>query len=270
MKVAGSKIAELVQWLRKPDRVAVAVSGGIDSLTLGTVAGRYYPQKVSFFHAVSPAVPTIATKRVMEFATLENWNLTIIDAKEFDNPNYISNPVNRCFYCKQSLYKTIAKKAPGLIISGTNADDLADYRPGLLAAKEHDVMHPFAELKITKSEIRNIARRLGFGSLAELPASPCLSSRIETGIPIAPAVLTAVYQAEQFLNDQVISSAVRCRFRSDGITIEIDDVALRGLDQDKKSALLNRVAEIFKSHQIPFDGVHLTSYRMGSAFLTTS
>ena len=171
------------------------------------------------------------------------------------------------FYCKQSLYKTIAAEASGLIVSGTNSDDLTDYRPGLIAAERHSVRHPFAELGVDKKEIRNIARRLGFGSLSEIPASPCLSSRVETGIPVSPLVLAAIYEAEQFLKTKVYSSAIRCRYRKSGISVEVDVESIPMLDPNRKMELLKNVEDIFKKHQIPFTEVNLSPYRMGSAFL---
>jgi hypothetical protein len=90
-----------------PD-IAVAVSGGVDSLTLATFAHRYMPDRTGIFHAISPAVPAAATRRVRSLAEAEGWNLRIVDAQEFADTRYRSNPVNRCFYCKSHLYQAIA------------------------------------------------------------------------------------------------------------------------------------------------------------------
>ena len=114
----------------------------------------------------------------------------MIDAGEFGSADYMRNPVNRCFYCKTSLYGAIRPHTAAQIVSGTNLDDLGEYRPGLIAAKEHGVRHPFVEARHRQAGacVRSRATS-GLGEVAELPASPCLSSRVETGIAIDPVVL---------------------------------------------------------------------------------
>ncbi len=138
---------------------ALAVSGGIDSLTLAVIACRQKPES-QVFHAVSPAVPSSATQRVQDFARRHNWQLNIFDAGEFTDASYRKNPVNRCFFCKGNLYHSIAGQTILPILSGTNLDDLDDFRPGLIAAKQHGVHHPYVTAKIDKTAIRNIARHL--------------------------------------------------------------------------------------------------------------
>ncbi len=115
--------------------VAVAVSGGVDSMTLAVVAGRRLGRGAEMLHAVSPAVPPEASARVRAYAAREGWRLEVIDAGEFADPDYLKNPANRCFFCKANLYGTIATRTAATICSGTNLDDLADWRPGLEAAK---------------------------------------------------------------------------------------------------------------------------------------
>src|SRR5437763_3377140 len=172
--------------------VAVAVSGGVDSMTLAVVAHRAPGVQAEMFHAVSPAVPPQATERVHRYVAHEGWNLRIIDAQEFADPDYLRNPVTRCFHCKSNLYSTIAALTHAHIVSGTNTDDLADYRPGLAAASALNVYHPYVDAGVDKAGVRRIAHALGLDDLAELPSAPCLSSRIETGLAIDPAVLGLV------------------------------------------------------------------------------
>ena len=136
------------------------------------------------FHAVSPAVPEEATERVKRLAATQGWRLRIVDAREFADENYLANPVDRCFFCKTNLYGCIARHIDAQILSGANLDDLREYRPGLEAAKRHSVRHPYLEAEIDKRAVRSLARELGLGALSELPAAPCLSSRVETGIAI--------------------------------------------------------------------------------------
>ena len=180
--MTGAAARALDRVLTAIGPAGVAVSGGVDSTTLAVVAHRRFPERSSMVHAVSPAVPPEATARVRELARDEGWDLKVIDAGEFQDPDYLANPVNRCFFCKTNLYGTMRRHVSGVLVSGTNLDDLGDYRPGLEAAKRHGVRHPYVEAEIDKAGVRALARHLGLGALAELPAAPCLSSRVETGI----------------------------------------------------------------------------------------
>ena len=183
--------SQLAEYLSQLGPAAVAVSGGVDSMTLGVLAHRVNPN-IEIFHAVSPAVPIQATERVKKYASQENWRLKIIDAGEIEDPDYLANPANRCYFCKTNLYDTIVASTSSLVLSGTNTDDLGDYRPGLSAAQEHQVCHPYVECGVSKASLRQIALNLGLTDLHDLPAAPCLSSRIETGITINPNVLPVI------------------------------------------------------------------------------
>ncbi len=139
------------------DTAAVAVSGGIDSLTLATAAHRVLGPRVTMHHATSPAVPAEATDRTRALAEREGWTLDVFDAGEFADPAYRANPVNRCFFCKTNLYGAVAARTRHTILSGTNLDDLGDYRPGLEAARDHAVRHPFVEAAVDKRAVRALA-----------------------------------------------------------------------------------------------------------------
>src|SRR6202008_3686362 len=116
--------------------VAVAVSGGIDSLTMATLTSQVLPSSErTMFHAVSPAVPAEATERVKAVTSQQKWHLYIFDAGEFADEEYRRNPANRCFYCKRNLYGSIRQRTQATIVTGTNLDDLGEYRPGLDAAR---------------------------------------------------------------------------------------------------------------------------------------
>ena len=111
-------------------------------------------------------------------------------------------------------------------MSGTNLDDLGDYRPGLEAARDHQVRHPFVEAEIDKRTVRALAAELGLGVLSELPSAPCLSSRVETGIRIEAAVLAMVHEAEKLVGARLSPKTVRCRVRGNAVVIELDEGAL--------------------------------------------
>ena len=247
----------------------IAVSGGVDSMTLSSFANLVLgPKGVYMVHAVSPAVPAAATIRVREFAAREGWQLTEVDAGEFGDPRYRANPVDRCFYCKSNLYGTLHRLADGVIMSGTNCDDLDDYRPGLKAAAKNSVRHPYVEAGMVKADIRDLGRKLGLETLAELPASPCLSSRIETGIRVEPELLSMIDEVETWIQATLGPRVVRCRIRNKGVTIEIDPETLNSLTTAKRQDIIGSVrARMPQTMQLD---VSFAIYRRGSAFIGTN
>ncbi len=263
-----SRTAALERVIETIGRVAVAVSGGVDSMTLAVVAHRVLGASATMVHAVSPAVPADATERVERYARREGWRLVRIDAGELLDARYVANPVNRCYFCKTNLYATIAPLAGAgvTIVSGTNTDDLGDFRPGLAAAAEHSVRHPYVECGIGKPAIRAIATRLGLDDLAELPAAPCLSSRVETGIAIDPEVLKAIDACERLVRDVTGAATVRCRVRRDAVVVELDDTALADLEAPRRAALAGEVDERMTAAGVS-RVLRFEPYRMGSAFL---
>jgi len=266
---ATTAIERLNAVLASLGPVAVAASGGVDSMTLAILAHRRAPDACQVFHAASPAVPPEATARVRRHAAREGWALTVIDAGEFADPEYRRNPANRCFHCKTNLYDTIARHTDRPVLSGANLDDLGDWRPGLEAARDHGVRHPYIEAAVGKAAVRAIADHLGLGDLAALPSSPCLSSRVETGIRIEADMLALVHAAEKFVTRRLRPRTVRCRVRADGVVIEVDSTTLDRLDKDDKAALGEAVAAMFAREGQARD-VRFAPYRMGSAFLRPS
>ncbi len=256
-------LARVIDELRD---AAVAVSGGVDSLTLATMIHRRIPGRAAMFHAVSPAVPEEATRRVKALAREQGWALKLIDAGEFAQAQYRANPVNRCFYCKTSLYGAIAPHTQAQMVSGTNLDDLGEYRPGLEAAKQHAVRHPFVEAGIDKATVRSLARRLGLGEISELPAAPCLSSRIETGIAIDPQMLKLVHETEKLVGAALRPNIVRCRVRANGIVVELDDAALAAASQEQRNDLSERITKLFGRSGFDY-AIFFAPYRVGSAFV---
>ncbi len=258
----GDALARLVAVLERHERLAVAVSGGVDSMTLAHVAWRHARTRATMYHATGPAVPAAARRRVEAHAGRHGWPLVVIDAGEQDDARYRANPVDRCYYCKSNLYTRIRGLTADAIASGTNRDDLSDFRPGLRAAAEQQVVHPYVEAAIAKADVYALARRLGLDDLERLPAQPCLASRVETGIAIDAADLAFIDRVETELSARLGPAAVvRCRVTHAGVAIELVDV------RDETSAGIAReIGErACRADSRVFSGVR--RYARGAAFL---
>ncbi len=265
-------LAALDDWFDDAGQRIIACSGGVDSLTLATAAHAHDPEATVVAHTISPAVPAEGTARVVDTARRHDWNLELMRSGEFDDERYLANPTDRCYYCKTNLYDAIGELIPdttgraAVVLSGANLDDLGEYRPGLTAAAEHGVRHPFVELDITKAEIRVLARHLG-SDAAELPASPCLASRLYTGTRVTASRLQAIEAGEAILR-QVGAPVARCRIRDAAVIVEVpaDD---RTLVTD---TVLDDVAAAMRCIEPSIDEVLLDErpYRPGQAIVGAS
>lgn len=273
--MTGSARVRLEGVLREIGPLAVAVSGGVDSLTLAALSHQVLGPGAEMIHAASPAVPEEATARVRGEAAREGWALRVVEAGEFADARYRANPVNRCFFCKTNLYGTIRMVTDRQIVSGANLDDLGEYRPGLDAAREHGVRHPYVEAGLDKAAVRALARELGLREVAELPSAPCLSSRVETGLRIEPETLAFIHAVEGMVGgalDPVLGPsqarrAVRCRVRAAGVVIELDPASLAALSPLARDDLAGRIAAVAPAN-LADGAVRFQPYRVGSAFLT--
>lgn len=252
-------------------RPIVACSGGVDSLLLATLAHRRRPGEVVVAHDVTPAVPAAATARVLDYARTEGWDLHLVRSDEFADRRYLANPADRCYFCKSHLYDTLDTLTDRLgiagatVLSGANTDDLGEYRPGLTAAAEHAVRHPYIEAGIGKPDIRRIAGTLRL-DCAELPASPCLASRLYTGTEVTPSRLRAVEVGEELLRALTGLDVVRCRIREHTLLVEVQAGTVI------PAGVLDRVAEAMTRIEPSLTAAALDDrpYRPGRAFTLTS
>ncbi|TVQ51525.1 MAG: ATP-dependent sacrificial sulfur transferase LarE, partial [Spirulina sp. DLM2.Bin59] len=201
----------------------IAYSGGIDSTLVAKVAYDVLGDRALAITAVSPSLlPEDLEDAKVQAATMGIRHECVI-THELDNPNYSSNPVNRCYFCKSELHDTLKplalERGYPYVVDGVNGDDLRDYRPGIQAAKERGARSPLAELGITKAQVRQLSRDLGL-PWWDKPAQPCLSSRFPYGEEITIAKLQRVGRAEVHLR-RLGWQNIRVRSAGDTARIEL-------------------------------------------------
>ena len=199
----AAKYESMREILRSLERVAVAFSAGVDStLVLKVAMDELGAENVVAVTGRSDSLAAAEYERARELTASLGAEHVTLDTAEFEDANYLANPTDRCYYCKTELYDKLVDfvRERGLlaIVNGINADDYDDWRPGIRAADEHAVRAPCAEAGMTKVDVRALSKRLGLPTF-DKPASPCLSSRVETGEPITPDKLRMIERAEGFL-----------------------------------------------------------------------
>jgi uncharacterized protein len=216
------KFDQLKVLFQEMEQALIAYSGGVDSTLVAKIAYDVLGDRALAVTAVSPSLlPEELEDAKIQAATI-GIRHQIVQTYEMENPNYTSNPVNRCYFCKSELHDTLKPLALELgypyVVDGVNADDLHDYRPGIQAAKERGARSPLAEVGVTKVEVRQLSQELGL-PWWDKPAQPCLSSRFPYGEEITVAKLQRVGRAEIFLRKLGWQNL---RVRSEGDTARIE------------------------------------------------
>lgn len=219
------KLRKLDQILRDCRRLIVAYSGGVDSAFLLYRAYQQLGENCLGIIADSPSLPRHELEQALMFAKNYHIPVEIIATDEFQNSDYLSNPINRCYFCKSALFSRLAeiakfKKIPYLAY-GENKDDQFDFRPGQKAAIEFAVLAPLRDADLTKQDIRLASQQAGL-SVSDKPAAPCLSSRIPHGTPVTVEILAQVEAGEQFLR-QLGFHIFRLRHYGEEARIELDE-----------------------------------------------
>jgi uncharacterized protein len=227
---ALEKERALVEWLRAQGSVVLGFSGGVDSAYLASVAVEALgAEQVLAVIGRSASYPEEQWRVAHEVASSLGLRVEEIETHELSDPRYASNPSNRCYFCKSELWGRLSSLARerglGVVIDGTNADDVGGHRPGMQAAHEYGVLSPLLEVGMTKREVRERSRARGVATWSR-PSAPCLSSRLQYGLPVTSERLEQVERAERALRDVGIVGDLRVRHHGDLARVELSSEIL--------------------------------------------
>tara|TARA_Y100001968_G_scaffold333918_1_gene401077 strand:+ start:3013 stop:3888 length:876 start_codon:yes stop_codon:yes gene_type:complete len=230
----SNQLKQLRDFIRSLNKVCIAYSGGVDSTLVAAIASEQLGQNALAITGISESLAPHLRQEARQQANWIGINYEECLTNEINNPNYFNNPENRCFTCKQELHnhlQQIAALSKGTqVVDGVNHDDLNDYRPGIKAAKLAGVISPLAELKISKSTVREISKSLGF-PWWDKPAQPCLASRIPYGEVISSKRLQQIAKAEKLLISKGFKK-VRVRVQGLGARIELPSGEIQSFIQN--------------------------------------
>lgn len=253
------KYEKLKDQIGKLGSAIVAFSGGIDGALVLKVAHDTLGSNAIAATADSPSLPRKELEETKKIAKQIGARHFIIETEETENEEYLKNPSNRCYYCKSELYSKLKILSAELnirnIINGTNFDDINDYRPGFLAADENNIMSPLKDAKLTKKEVRGLAKYLGL-EIWDKPSSPCLSSRVPYHDEITLKKLSMIEEAENFLKERGIKE-LRVRHFGDMARIDVNE-------EDKQVIKDNFTSIQKKFNEIGFNEITISNFKSGS------
>ncbi len=227
------------------DSCIVAFSGGVDSSYLAVVANQVLGDRALAVTAESPSYPSFQRNIALDIVGRFKLRHEVITSKEMDDPNYVANPSNRCYFCKHELYTDLQQLAQArgfrFVLDGNNLDDTGDYRPGRQAGRELEIRSPLIEAGLRKDEIRELSRRLGLPTWNQ-PASACLSSRIPYGSEVTVQKLRVIDHGEEILRS---FGFAQCRVRHHGDVARIE-IAREELPSALRLDVFDQLSREFK------------------------
>lgn len=257
------KTQQILDEIRGFGRVIV-VSGGVDSTLVAYLSKLALGENEIAVTADSPSLPSSELKEAKRLASFIGIRHMIIRTEELDDPNYVSNPANRCYFCKKELSKKLLQLAHDLkvsvILDGTNAEDLMGHRPGAAALSEQGVREPLSQAGMTKADVRELSRLVGLPN-SEKPSSPCLSSRVQYGLVITPERLLRIERSENFIRSLTGVKELRVRDHGNLARIEVGR-SERHLFSDEE--LLSEIGNALHEFGFVYVCLDLLGYRSGS------
>lgn len=258
-----AKHAQLEEIFRGLGSVVVAYSGGCDSALVAKVAHDLLAPRALAVSAVSPSYPKEELEAARRVAAEIGIPHELIESHELENPNYATNPLNRCYFCKAELFTLLrpiaAARGYDAVVDGTNCDDLGDYRPGLQAKQEQGIRSPLVEAGYAKADVRALAKALGL-STWDKPAAACLSSRVPYGEPITVERLARIDAAEALLHREGYRQV---RVRDHGTLARIE-LPAEELSAFTGSPRREEICEALRALGYTYVTVDLRGYRRGS------
>jgi pyridinium-3,5-biscarboxylic acid mononucleotide sulfurtransferase len=267
--VALQKQAKLLDALRSLDSLLIAFSGGADSAYLAWAAHQALGARALAVTALSSSFSAHDREQAEQFLLATGIRHEFIETREFENPLYVANNADRCYYCKDELFSVLDSLATtrnfAAVAYGINADDTSDFRPGHRAAHEHKVLAPLLDAGLSKSEIRTLSQRAGLPTW-DRPASACLSSRLPYGTEVTPERLSLVERGEAALRALGFRQ-FRVRLHDKLARIELAPEELpRALSADMAAAMANAL----RAAGFAYVALDLEGYRLGSLNETLS
>ncbi len=254
--------ASLRSAIRRCGSMLVAYSGGVDSALVAFVAHQELPGKALAAMGISPSYPERERRAATLVAEFIGIPCRLVETHEQNNPEYVANPVNRCFHCKSELYDRLLSIAGteqfAVVADGVNATDLTEDRPSLPAARQRGIRSPLAEAQLTKGQVRQLAKALGL-PVWDKPSMPCLASRVPHGTPVTPELLKHVEQAEDVL---AALGFRQFRVRHHG---QIARLELAAEDFPLALALKDKIVAGVRKAGYRFVALDLMGYQNGSA-----